>query len=71
MKPSVGRIVHCLGGRVTEPRVAIVVAVNEHDSVNLQLFSDCHAPLIYMADIPHESNAAGDLFWRWPPRVDE
>ena len=67
MKATLGRIVHCTGPGL-EARPAIVVAVNDDGSVNLQLFEDRHAGYVYMRDMKHESETHRGLYWFWPPR---
>jgi len=70
MKPSIGRIVHVASNQHGLAGPAIVTQVYKN-LVSCQIFFDHHGGYCYMRNLPHESEAgAGDLFWRWPPRVE-
>ena len=74
MKVSIGRIVHVVNVVKTQRKTlpAIVVAVADDQSVDVQMFSDRHAGHSFLPAVRHESTDAPDplhdMFWTWPPR---
>ena len=70
MKPSISRTVHWVDEDKPERHLpAIVTAVNDDGSVNLQIMRDAPTGTLYRAGVHEDSAGAKKNSWHWPEMI--
>lgn len=64
--PTLGRIVHFTGAE-GGPMAALIVRVNDNDSVNLEVYGPFGLN-VHRQDVPFSDSPTPGC-WSWPPRV--